>query len=242
MDIAMKIAISTEPFHFLKDLFKTEIESSSKNEGTESSQVSSDFSSADLCDFGSTTLSDFSSQDWSSHEVSDFTSDDEGEDSSYNLSDFSSQDLFEFSSQQLSDSISRQLANSSSQELKDYAFQKLHDSSSEDISESENLVTQRNYCVCHEDDAFMEISDPDVKKYRWALADHKDWFRFNLDPFYPFYKVLEPPLPQASLNSSVTEVEINGNQFEETKDKVPEGIRSILKMLKEFDEEECRNL
>ena len=240
----MKMAVLSEPLEDFQDLFQSlaQIEYERSN----SSCNSSEFSFSELSDFGSTTLSDFGSQDlsgFSSQEVSDYNSEEEKlECSSYSLTDISSHELANFSSHKLSNPISKEHSNVSSQELKDYASQKL---GSQELNESSNLVHKSIQCSNHQENAYMEMMDPDVVKYRWAIQDQKEWFKFNLDPFYPFYAVLEPPLPQASINlfaTEIKEVEINDNHFEETEGKVPEGIRSILKMLKDFDLEECRNV
>ena len=244
MSIAMKLAVSSEPLEDFQDLFQSlaEIE----YDRAKSLCNSSEFSFSELSDFGSTTISDFGSQDlsgFSSQEVSDYDSEEDKVE--YSLTDFSSDELADFSSHKQSNSISKELSSVSSQELKEYASQKLGDQSFQEVNESSNIVPKSIQCLNHHKNAYMEMMDPDVEKYRWAIEDQKDWFKFNLDPFYPFYAVLEPPLPQASINlfaSKIKEVvEINNNHFEETEGKVPEGIRSILKMLRDFDEEESRN-
>ena len=246
MDIDIKLAVSSEPLEYFDDSRQslTEI----KNTGTKSSYEEFEFSSTILSDFKSTSMSDFNSEylsDFSSREVSDFSSDEQSDGSFCGLSDFSSHEFVEFNSRQHAKSKSRKLADSSSQELKDYAYKKLIEHSSQNVAESDILVTEISSCPYHNEEAFIEMRDPDVIRYRWALEEQKDWFRFNLDPFYHFYQVLEPPLPRAPVDLLATEsleaAETNGNQFEENEEKVPEGIRSILKMLRDFDEEESRN-
>jgi hypothetical protein len=34
----------------------------------------------------------------------------------------------------------------------------------------------------------VQIKDLEEERYQWALQEQMEWFRFNLDPYYPYYQ------------------------------------------------------
>ena len=96
-----------------------------------------------------------------------------------------------------------------------------------------STVTNSPRCSCLNTDCSIESRALEEERYQWAVQEQMEWFRYNLDPYYPYYNQPEQ-LPIAPVEQ--VRIRKEEEELSENRNSVPSGILAILQMLRGDDE------
>ena len=90
-------------------------------------------------------------------------------------------------------------------------------------------------CSCpHNTHSDIQIGAVAEEHYRWALQEQIEWFRYNLDPYYPNFE--EPASAEEQFEDADDEATVDGSESTNESSSVPSDIAAILEMLREVED------